>query len=332
MRRLHLVCMAIALLLTISASACGGGPTPEAPAAAAPTQTAPPTHPPQPTAVPEPTEALVQPAEATTGSETGEKEFENFDPNNFDRSTQIDNQWFPLKPGTQYVYEGFTVEYGERVPHRVVFTVTDLTKVIGGMRSVVIFDRDYSADQLVEAEIAFYVQDNDGNVWHLGQYPEVYEGGKLVEAPAWIAGIEAARPGITIKAKPQLGAPSYSQGWGPAVNWTDRAQVGQVGQQTCVPLGCYTDVLVTEEFSRDEPGAFQLKYYAPGVGNVRVGWKGADATRETLELVNIVHLSPDALAEVRAQALELEKSAYKISKGVYAHTSPVEYTPGTEGQ
>jgi hypothetical protein len=256
---------------------------------------------------------------------------EKFDPDNFDRSTNIDNPWFPLRPGTQFVYEGVTEEDGERIPHRVVFTVTDLTKVIEGVRTVVTWDRDYSDGKLEETELALFAQDNDGTVWHLGQYPEVWEDGKFVEAPAWIAGLQGARAGITIKAQPRLGGSSYCQGWGPAVSWTDRAQVGQVGQKTCVRFGCYQDVLVTEEFSREEPNAFQLKYYAPAVGNVRVGWKGADATKETLELVDVVRLSPEALAEVREEALKLEKRGYEISKDVYAHTPPAEHTPVAEG-
>jgi hypothetical protein len=60
------------------------------------------------------------------------------------------------------------------------------------------------------------------------------------------------------------------------------------------------------------------------MGNVRVGWKGEDATRETLELVSVEHLSPETLAKVRAQALELEQRAYERSKDVYARTSPAE--------
>ena len=127
-----------------------------------------------------------------------------------------------------------------------------------------------------------------------------------------------------MKAKPEPGAPSYSQGWGPAVNWTDRAQVYRTGEETCVPVDCYEDVLVMEEFSEEEPGAFQLKYYAPGVGNVRVGWKGDDPSRETLKLVKLVQLSAEALADVRAEALKLEKRAYTLSKDVYAQTSPAE--------
>ncbi|MBI3780622.1 MAG: hypothetical protein HY278_06160 [candidate division NC10 bacterium] len=266
-------------------------------------------------------------------SQTSVKEFEDFDSKNFDRSTHIDNEWFPLKPGTRFVYEGFTIEDGKRLPHRVVFTVTDLTKVIGGVRAVVGYDLDYSAGQLAEKEIIFFAQDNGGTVWHLGQYPEVYENGKFVEAPAWIHGIQDAKAGIVMKAEPRLGTPSYSQGLALAVNWTDRGVVYQVGQKACVPLKCYEDVLVIDESSREEPGAHHLKYYARGVGNVRVGWRGeGDKTRETLELVKVVQLGPQALAAVRAEALELEKRAYKISKKVYVHTTPAEHTPGAKGQ
>jgi hypothetical protein len=268
-------------------------------------------------------------------SESPVKGFEDFDPKNFDpdHSTHIDNQWFPLKPGTRFVYEGTTVEDGESSPHRVVFTVTDLTKMIGGVRAVVAHDLDYSAGELVEAEIVFFAQSNDGTVWHLGQYPEEYEGGKRVAAPAWIHGIEDAKAGIVMKAEPRLGTPSYSQGWAPAVNWTDRGVVDQMGQKTCVPVDCYEDVLVIDETSQEEPGAHQLKYYARGVGNVRVGWRGeGEKTKETLELVKLEQLGPAALAEARAAALELEKRAYQISKKVYAHTPPAEHAPRAEGQ
>ena len=266
-------------------------------------------------------------------NEASVKAFEDFDSKNFDRSTHIDNQWFPLKPGTRFVYEGFTIEDSKSVPHRVVFTVTDLTKVIGGVRTVVAWDQDYSAGRLEETEIVFFAQDKDGNVWHLGQYPEVYENGKFVEAPAWIHGIQDGKAGIMMKADPRLGTPSYSEGWAPSVPWTDRGVVYQVGQKTCVPLKCYEDVLVIDETSKEELGVHHLKYYARGVGYVRVGWRGeGDQTQETLELVKVEQLGPQALAEARAAALELEKRAYKISKKVYAHTSPAEHAPGTEGQ
>ncbi|MDH5282161.1 MAG: hypothetical protein OEW52_13640, partial [Thermoleophilia bacterium] len=82
-------------------------------------------------------------------------------------------------------------------------------------------------------------------------------------------------------------------------------------------------VLVTREFEPDKPDASQLKYYAPGVGNIRVGWFGdKDENKEVLELVELVELDSDGLAEARAGAMELEASAYTVSKDVYGKTPP----------
>ena len=67
----------------------------------------------------------------------------------------------------------------QRVPHRFVMNVTDLTKVIGGVRSVVTWDLDYTDGELVEAELAFFAQDKEGNVWRMGEYPEEYDGRKV---------------------------------------------------------------------------------------------------------------------------------------------------------
>lgn len=262
------------------------------------------------------------------GDEAALKEIaaQDFNPENFDRSTTIDNPWFPLDPGTQLVFEGSTREEDKRVQHRVAFTVTDLAKEIGGVRNVVVWERDWRAGELQEAELALFAQDNDGNVWHLGQYPEEYEAGKVVAAPAWFHGLKRARAGIAMKAHPRLGAPAYSQGFAPPpINWVDRAEVHELGTRTCVPVRCYQDVLVAREFEPDKPESFQLKYYARGVGNVKVGWLGRkDEDREVLVLVKVVRLDQQALAEARGEALRLESRAYKISEDVYGRTLPSE--------
>jgi hypothetical protein len=317
MRRLHIVSVAVALLLALLASACGRQTSPEVTTESETTT--------ETVTGSEPT------SEAVTESEPSEPEFEDFDPNNFDNSTNINNEWLPLQPGTQWILEGVSIEAGESIPHRIEFTVTDLTKEIEGVRTVVAWIVDYSDGEVVEKELAFYAQDNDGNVWYLGEYPEEYEDGEFVAAPTWIAGLEDARAGIKMYAEPQVGTPSYFQGWGPAVEWTDYGQVDQVGQETCVPVDCYQNVLVIAESSLEELAVFQLKYYARGVGDVRVGWRGEAAAQEELELVELVQLSPEALAEVRAEALALEEHAYEISQDVYAHTSPAEHTSDAEG-
>ena len=301
MRHRHVVSLVAAVPLIVAGGACGGS-------------------------APGSRTTAGSEAPATPATSASEQPFEVLDPGNFDHPTTIDNEWLPLEPGTRYVYEGTTIDdEGAAVPHRVVINVTDLTKVIGGVRTLITWDLDYSDGELVEAELAHWAQDRDGTVWHLGQYPEEYEAGKFVAAPAWIHGFEDARAGIAMKAEPRLGTRSYSQGWGPAVSWTDRGQVDQMGQASCVPAGCYEDVLVIAETSREEPGAHQLKYYARGVGNIRVGWRGAgETTKETLELQKVERLDSAAMAEVRAKAREQERQGNQRSPSVYARTPPAE--------
>jgi hypothetical protein len=274
-----------------------------------------------------------QQAEALTGSA------EDFERARFDDPTDIDNRWLPLTPGTQLVWEGSSiVGDGRREGHRLVSTVTDLTKVVDGVRTLVVYDTDDHAGQPIELEIRFHAQDNDGNVWQFGEFREDYEDGKLVEPRAWIPHQKGARAGISMPAEPQLDTPSYAEGYAPPpVNWVDRGRVYKVGQQTCVPVDCYENVVVIEEFERNKPGAFQLKYYAPGVGDVRVGWRGEkEEERETLKLVALRHLGPEAMAEIREKAMELDRRGYEqeervgpfwqYTKEVYRHTQPAEHT------
>jgi hypothetical protein len=266
-----------------------------------------------------------------TGASTGDQSThavtsaKDFASATFSDSTNIDNPWLPLTPGTRWTWQGHAYDGKDRVRRKVVITVTDLTKVIGGVRAVVVYDLDYNDGRVEEAEIALFAQDDEGNVWHFGQYPEEYEDGEIVKTPTWIAGFEGARAGIAMKGDPQMGTPSYAQGWGPAVGWNDRAKTAEMGAETCVPVACYPDVLVVREFSRTEPGAFQTKYYAPGIGNVRVGWGGPnEEEREEMVLVDLDHLDADAMAELRTTVLEQETRAYRISKDVYGKTPPME--------
>jgi hypothetical protein len=258
---------------------------------------------------------------ALTGSA---KDFERA---KFDKSsTHINNQWLPLRPGLQLTYKGSAIPEGEktRVKRRVVSTVTDLSKWIDGVRTLVIWEKDYTAGKLGESEIAFFAQDKAGNVWLLGEYPEEYENGKFVDAPTWISGQKGAHAGIAMLANPKVGSPDYAQGFAPApVEFIDRARVYKKGQKTCTPLKCYNDVLVIEEFEKGVPGVFHLKYYAPKVGLIKVGWRGAnEVEKETLALVKRQQLGTKALSKADKEALRLDKNAYKRSAEVYGKTPP----------
>jgi hypothetical protein len=230
----------------------------------------------------------------------------------------------PLKPGSKLIYKGSAIPEDEttRVKRRVVSTVTDLSKWIDGVRTLVVWERDYTAGKLGESEIAFFAQDKAGNVWLLGEYPEEYENGKFADAPTWISGQKGAHAGIAMLANPKVGSPDYAQGFAPPpVEFIDRGRVYKKGQKTCVPVKCYNNVLVIEEFENGVPGVFHLKYYAPKVGLVKVGWRGAnEVEKETLALVKRQQLSSKELANARKTALKLDKRAYKRSGEVYGKT------------
>jgi hypothetical protein len=249
----------------------------------------------------------------------------DFDPSRFAAATTVDNRWFPLVPGVRMTWEGHALDGADKLERKVVFAVTDLIKEIDGVPTVVIWERDYTDGTLEEAELSFFAQDDTGTVWHLGEYPEEYDGGEIVKHPLWIAGLQDARAGIQMPASPTLDAPDYAQGWGPAVGWNDRGQTVAVGERTCTDVDCYDDVLVTKEFSRTEPGAYQLKYYAPGVGNVRVGWGGPNEDEhEVLVLTHVERLDAAALEALRADAMAQDARGYELSPQVYGLTEPAE--------
>ncbi len=311
------------LALTLTLAACAEAPAiAERPLAPIQNQVAMAAGSPQPVVTYEPIESRVPPPRVELSTGRSAPLFQTFDHDRFSNPTEIDNRWLPMTPGTRMIYEGFTREDGETIQHRLVFTVTDLVKEIDGVNARVIWDVDYSDGELVETELAFFAQDDRGSVWRLGEYPEEWEEGEFIEAPAWIAGVDGARAGVAMPAVPALGAASYSQGWGPAVEFTDRAYVWENGIDDCVALDCYSGVLVINEFNEEEPGANQLKYYAEGVGNIRVGWRGDDSSIEELELVEIIDLTPEQLADVRRAALTLEQRAYILKPEVYGPTEP----------
>ncbi len=252
----------------------------------------------------------------------------DFDPNNFSNGTRIDNPYLPARPGTRWVWEGSAIDEdsGDPIDRRVVMTVTDLTKELNGVPSLALIDEDFNDGELIEYELIFFSQDDDGTVWLHGYYSEEWEEGKPVGASVWIGGVQGAKSGIFMHAQPRVGTPPYEQGVPPVEHEKpDYAQVYQTGQKTCVPVGCYQDVVVTREWHPSEPGVYQLKYYAPGVGNVRVGYLGQDdPEKEQMQLVEFEQLDAPGLAKARQKVLELEERAYtpKWGKDVYSQTEP----------
>lgn len=243
-----------------------------------------------------------------------------FDPKNFGAPAKWANKWFPLKPGFQTVREGGVSRGSRRIPHIRVLTVTDVSKPINGVRAVAVLDQDFDGGQLAEQALDFLAEDKQGNVWYLGSYTESYEGGQFVNAEdGWLAGLQGAKPGILMQARPRTGTPAYYQAQVPGVE-SPTARVAKTGQSVCVPVKCYKGVLVIEE------GSSEYKYYAPGVGHIRTEPRYSGGEQETEALINLKFLSRRGLAEQSAEALKLDRHARLTTKDVFGRSAAAKRT------
>jgi hypothetical protein len=187
------------------------------------------------------------------------------DPTDF--STTIDNPYWPMAPGSKWVYAG-TDTTG--LKETVVITVTGETKKIAnGITARVIRDVVTVAGVPREITDDWYAQDKDGNVWYLGEAVQNFENGKLVDtAGSFEAGVDGAQAGVAMPANPEPGL-TYRQEYykGEA---EDRAGIITIGQeQVQVPFGFFNErVLMTRDLVPTEPKVQEVKFFAPGVGPV----------------------------------------------------------------
>jgi hypothetical protein len=200
----------------------------------------------------------------------------NFDPAAFARGARIDNPYFILKPGTIQSYSGTVTDEdtGETHTEQNDFFATFETANIAGLKVFVVRDTAYDAGVLVEDTIDWFAQDKLGNVWYLGEKVNNYrydEDGNFVETDhdgAWQAGVNNAKPGWIMQSHSKVGD-SYFQEFSPGIA-VDEALVSARNLTITVGDETYTKVLKIKETSELDPGIVGFKYYAPGVGLVRV--------------------------------------------------------------
>jgi hypothetical protein len=183
------------------------------------------------------------------------------DPANF--VTVIDNPYFPLPVGRTLVYTG--VKDGQTQTDTV--TITDQKKVILGITATVVSDIATHGATVLEKTFDFYAQDREGNVWYLGEDTTAFlPNGKTDTSGSFLAGFDGAQPGIIMKANPQIPDSWRQECY--AGHAEDTAWVVATSGSVSVPYGKLRNVLTTLESTRLEPGAYDEKIYAPGIGIV----------------------------------------------------------------
>jgi hypothetical protein len=180
-----------------------------------------------------------------------------------DFTANVDNPWFPLKPGTKFIYIG--TKDGKTA--REVFNPTSRIKLIEGVPCRVVDDKLYLDGKLAEDTLDYYTQDKAGNVWYFGEDTKsIDEDGTVDTSGTWLTGVNGALPGVYMEADPQLDH-VFRQEWfkGEA---EDQFKVVSLTDHIAVPYGSFDAALRTEESTTLEPEILDNKFYVRGVGQV----------------------------------------------------------------
>lgn len=184
-------------------------------------------------------------------------------PNDF--VSRVDNPWFPLTPGSKYVYRG----RDEDTRMKDVLKVTHRKKRILGVQTTVVHDVVRVHGRPEEVTNDWYAQDRDGNVWYFGEATRTLErhGDTISTEGSFKAGRDGARAGIYITGHPKVGQRArqeYYKG-----HAEDRFRILDLDAKVTVPYVSTRHALRTKERTPLEPDVVDNKYYVRGVGTVR---------------------------------------------------------------
>jgi len=207
----------------------------------------------------------------------------SLDPAEF--TTEIDNPYWPMEPGTRWSYLELDPEGGE---FTVDVTITTETKTIAnGVEARVVRDTVYRDGEIIEDTFDWYAQDAAGAIWYLGEDTAEFENGEIVSRDgSFEAGVDGAMAGIALPADPEPGM-TYRQEYY-AGEAEDNGAVLSVEELVEVPYGPFEGALLTRDTSAIEPGVAELKFYVPGVGPVlALDVSGGSGREELVEITTV---------------------------------------------
>jgi hypothetical protein len=174
----------------------------------------------------------------------------------------VTHPYFPLRPGSRWVYRGFGSEAGQRE----VVTVLRRTRSILGIRATVVKDVAYQDGEVIERTHDWYAQDRAGRVWYLGEATTKFDAGAPDTTGSWLAGRDCARAGVVMFPRGRLHG-RYRQEY-LAGEAEDLGMLLDRRTRVGLGIGAFRRVWLTMDTTPLEPSLVELKFYAPGVGFV----------------------------------------------------------------
>ena len=170
------------------------------------------------------------------------------------------NPYFILVPGHRIHLKGG----GETV----IITVLDETKVVDGVRTRIVEEREFKGDRLAEVSRNYFAIDKKTkDVYYFGEDVDDYDAsGKIVgHGGGWLSGVKGASFGLIMPGKVKIGG-RYYQEHAPNVAM-DRAENVDLKATLKTPFKTFKKCLYIRESSALEAG-LSHKWYAPGIGMI----------------------------------------------------------------
>jgi hypothetical protein len=202
----------------------------------------------------------IMPAGTAPAPEQEKKWTDSFAQENCTFSSVGRNRFFILAPGNQLVLQSRT--------EKVVITVLDKTRKIGGVKTRVVEEREEQNGELKEVSRNFFaVCREHGDVFYFGEEVDIYEDGKIVKhSGQWRADEKNSRAGIIMPGTILLGARHYQE---ISPNAMDRAEIISDDVTMKTPAGTFRNCIRIEETSGIDPDEKCYKTYAPGLGLIQ---------------------------------------------------------------
>jgi hypothetical protein len=189
---------------------------------------------------------------------------DRFSIDQYTMSPDGENAYWSLRPGHYVVLGGLESDGSELV----VISVLDETEIVDGIETRVIEEREFENGELVEVSRNFFARAKEtDDIYYFGEDVDYFEDGEIVAHDGeWRAGVNDARPGLYMPAKPTVGMKFYMEIAPDEA--MDRAEIFETGATCETPKRTFSDCLIVTESSPLEPGDESYKRYAKGVGMI----------------------------------------------------------------
>jgi len=184
----------------------------------------------------------------------------------FSDPTQIFNPYLPLTTLSQDILIGVR----GKLSAETIRTRQQGAKqfVVNGqvVQAIIVEDDNYEGGQLIEVTKDYFIEDDNGTVYYMGEDVDLYKNGQVVgHSGSWLYGVDTTNLGTLLPGHPKAGMKWESENV-PSKNLIEHDTAVSTTATITVPAGTFHNCVETQESVPGE--GKEYKWYCPSVGVV----------------------------------------------------------------